>query len=73
MLKFKVSDPIYVASLNSVVNKREGMFIGAVGDIIVADESKAFPYQVKFYDKEIENLNLQLGIRLWDENELRFQ
>jgi hypothetical protein len=71
MLKYKIGDVITVVELNTTIDEREGIFIGGVGEIIVADKIKAYPYEVKFYQKGIQELNMKLGSRLFDENELR--
>jgi hypothetical protein len=73
MLKFKVGDVITVGKIEFRFDEfeGEGRFIGAVGEIIEAVEG-VHPYQVGFYDKEIQKINKQMGSRLFDEDELNF-
>jgi len=75
MLKFKNNDMVKV---NNKLNIRfedkeqERKLIGKIGVIIEALENSAYPYQVKFEDDKIQEINLDMGSRLFDEYELDF-
>lgn len=73
MLKFKTGDKVYVCTLNTTIDNRESIFLGAIGEIITANKHKAFPYEVKFYQEKVQELNMELGSRMFDENELDFR
>jgi len=73
MLKFKVGDEVTVDNIKFMFDDSEGeaRFIGAVGVIIEAMGSFN-PYQIRFYDKEIQKVNEDMGSRLFFESELFF-
>jgi len=74
MLKFKVGDEVTVDNIKFMFDdsEGEGRFIGAVGEIIEAVEGASNPYQIRFYNKEIQNVNDEIGSRLFYESELFF-
>jgi len=74
MLKFKVGDEVTVDNIKIMFDDSEGeaRFIGAVGVIIEVVEGVSNPYQIKFYDKEIQKVNENMGSRLFKESELFF-
>jgi len=75
MLKFKNNDRVKV---NNKLNIRwedkeqEKRLIGEIGVIVEALENSAYPYQIKFDDDKIQEINLDMGSRLFDEYELDF-
>jgi len=73
MLKFKVGDEVTVGKIEFKFDESEGegRFIGGVGVIIEAMGSFN-PYQIIFYDKEIQKVNENMGSRLFYESELSF-
>jgi len=73
MLKFKVGDEVTVDNIKIMFDDSEGeaRFIGAVGEIIEAMGSFN-PYQIRFYNKEIQKVNEEMGSRLFYESELSF-
>jgi len=74
MLKFKVGDEVTVDDIKIMFDDSEGevRFIGAVGEIIEAVEGTSNPYQIRFYDKNIQKVNEEMGSRLFYESELFF-
>jgi len=74
MLKFKVGDEVTVDNIKIMFDDSEGeiRFIGAVGEIIEAVESVSNSYQIRFYDKDIQKVNEEIGSRLFYESELFF-
>jgi len=74
MLKFKVGDEVTVDNIKFMFDDSEGeaRFIGAVGEIIEAVEGVSNPYQIRFYNKDIQKVNEEMGSRLFYENELFF-
>ena len=74
MLKFKVWDEVTVDNIKIMFDDSEGevRFIGAVGDIIEAAEGVSNPYQIRFYNKDIQKVNEGMGSRLFYESELFF-
>ena len=74
MLKFKVGDEVTVDNIKFMFDGSGGggRFIGAVGEIIEAVEGVSNPYQIRFYDKEIQKVNENMGSRLFYESELSF-
>ena len=73
MLKFKIGDKVTVDNIKFMFDdsEDEARFIGAVGEIIEAMGSFN-PYQIIFYDKEIQKVNENMGSRLFYESELSF-
>jgi len=73
MLKFKIGDEVTVGKIEYKFDESEGegRFIGAVGKIIEAVEGVS-PYQIWFYNKEIQKVNEEMGSRLFEESELFF-
>lgn len=73
MLKFKTEDEVVIGEIAFRFDESEGegRFIGQVGEIIEAIEGN-HPYQIRFYDKEIQEINEGMGSRLFDESELNF-
>ena len=73
MLKFKVGDEVTVGKIEFKFDESEGegRFIGGVGVIIEAMGSFN-PYQIRFYDKDIQKVNENMGSRLFYESELSF-
>ena len=74
MLKFKVGDEVTVDNIKFMFDESEGegRFIGGVGVIIEAVEGVGNPYQIRFYDKDIQKVNEEIGSRLFYESELSF-
>ena len=73
MLKYKVGDKVKVndkLNINFDDSEDEALLIGHVGKIIDAVETGAFPYEVKFEDEKIQEINMNMGSRLFDEYEL---
>ena len=74
MLKFKIGDEVTVDNIKLMFDdsEGEGRFIGAVGEIIEAVEVVSNPYQIRFYNKDIQKVNEEMGSRLFYESELFF-
>jgi len=73
MLKFKIGDKVTVDNIKFMFDdsEDEARFIGAVGEIIEAMGSFN-PYQIRFYNKDIQKVNEEMGSRLFYELELFF-
>ena len=73
MFKFKIGDKVTVDNIKFMFDdsEDEARFIGAVGEIIEAMGSFN-PYQIRFYDKDIQKVNEDMGSRLFYESELYF-
>jgi len=73
MLKYKVGENVKVndkLNINFDDSEGESLLIGQVCKIIDAVENGAFPYEVKFEDEKIQEINMDMGSRLFDEYEL---
>jgi len=73
MLKYKIGDNVKVndkLNINFDDSEGEALLIGQIGEIIDAVEVGTFPYEVMFKDKKIQEINIGMGSRLFDEYEL---
>ena len=73
MLKYKIGDNVKVndkLNINFDDSEGEALLNGQIGEIIDAVEVGAFPYEIRFKDKKIQEINIGMGSRLFDEYEL---
>lgn len=73
-LKYKKGDLVKIVEINESYNDdwidEEKLLLNKEALIISTDSISPFPYSLKFKDAEIEVINQEMGIRLFEENEL---
>lgn len=69
LLKYNIGDKVKVnnnLNINSEDDTQERLLIGQISTSITA----AFPYELEFINKKIQQINWNMGSRLFDEYEL---
>lgn len=67
-MELKVNDTVCIKDCSS---GRKKDYVGEVGVIVAVDENWGCPYEVKFYDKDVQSRNEREGIWLWTADELQ--